>query len=220
MEETLETSSGLKVIVMGASAGGIDALIQVMKELPARTPAAILIVQHSRSSQSPSRLAEVLARKANMRVCMAEEGMRIEKGLVCLAPPGKHLKVNDRILHLDLSNLVRHVRPSVDVLFTSAAKEFGANTIGVILTGNGKDGAQGCIAIKAQGGITIAQTPASSLFSQMPEAAIAAKAVDHVLPLEKIKDKLLELVGYQEESSFIEKEGTILSPFRKGGDDN
>jgi chemotaxis methyl-accepting protein methylase len=182
------------VIVIGSSAGGIDALTQVLSGFPVDLPAAVLIAQHLRSDRE-SRLPEHLARHSQLRVCHAQNGLPLEPGVVYVAVPGKHLCVENRRLVLNLGEPVHYVRPSVDVLFSSAAQAFGCNVIGVILSGSGCDGAAGCRIIKARGGVTIAQNENTSYQFAMPKAAIDAGVVDYILPVEHIAGKIVSLAS-------------------------
>jgi two-component system chemotaxis response regulator CheB len=182
-----------KVVVIAASAGGIDALMQVLSRLPADLPAAVLIVQHLRDDR-PTRLHEHLARHSSLPVHLAEDGADLEAGVACLGVPGQHLRIEDGRLALDSGEPVHYVRPSADVLFTSAAQTFGSKVIGVVLSGTGSDGARGCQEIKAKGGTTIAQDEKTSRYFAMPGAAIEADAIDYVLPLKEIAGKIVECV--------------------------
>ncbi|MBI1926095.1 chemotaxis protein CheB [Candidatus Poribacteria bacterium] len=182
-----------KVVVISASAGGIDALTQVLSPLPADLPAAILVVQHRRAGRQ-TRLPEHLAHHTPLRVCLVQDGMLLEAGVVYVAMPGRHLRVEKGCLVLDVSEPVNYVRPSADVLFASAAQAFGPNVIGVVLSGTGRDGTHGCQGIKAKGGVTIAQDEQTSRYFAMPKSAIDAGAIDYLLPLQEIGDKIVALV--------------------------
>ena len=181
-----------KVVVMGASAGGIDALKQVLSGLPADLPAAVLFVQHIRPDRITS-LPEYLGRHTCLPVCLAQQGTTLEAGMVYMAVPGQHLSVENGRLVLSLEEPVHYVRPAADVLFASAAEAFGPNVIGVVLSGTGRDGASGCLAIKAKEGVTIAQDDITSLYFAMPGASIEANAIDYVLPLNEIANKIVLL---------------------------
>lgn len=184
-----------KVVVMAASLGGIDALPEVLSNLPAGLPAAILVVQHLRyDNDRPTSLPDQLARRSPLHVCLARDGMPLETGAAYMAVPGQHLRIRNGRLALDLAEPVNYVRPSADVLFASAARAFGPNVIGVVLSGTGRDGAHGCREIKANGGITIAQDEETSRCFAMPRAAIDAGAIDYVLPVTEIAAKILALV--------------------------
>jgi two-component system chemotaxis response regulator CheB len=181
----------MKIVVIGSSAGGINALVEVLSRLPADLPAAVLIVQHLRDDR-PTRLHEHLARHSSLPVRLAQDELALESGVAYLAVPGEHLRIENGCLVLDLGEPVHYVRPSADVLFASAAQVFGPKVIGVVLSGTGHDGARGCQEIKAKGGMTIAQDEKTSRYFAMPRAAIEADAVDYVLPLEKSAGKIVE----------------------------
>jgi len=185
---------GGKLVVIGASAGGIEALTAVVSRLPADLAAAVLIVQHL----SPDRrtgLADYLDRLSPLKVCMADDGMPIKAGRVYIAVPGRHLRVEHGHLVVEMGERVNYVRPAADVLFASAANCYGADVIGVILSGTGRDGANGCEAIKANGGVTIAQDAESARCFAMSRAAIDKGAVDDVLAVNEIAGKIAALVG-------------------------
>jgi len=182
-----------KVIVIAASAGGIDAIKQVLRRIPADLPAAIICVQHLQGNHR-TYLPEYLARNTSLRAYLAEKGMPLETGTIYVAVPGQHLCIENGCLVLNMAEPVHNVRPAADVLFASAAQSFGPDVIGVVLTGTGCDGAGGCQLIKAKGGITIAQDEQTSAYFSMPKAAIAVGAIDYVLPLEGIAARIVELV--------------------------
>ncbi len=169
-------------------------MTQVLSRLPADLSAAIIVVQHLRDDQT-THLPGHLDRLSPLRVCLAEHGMPVEPGVVYIAEPGKHLGIDKRYLVLDTGKKVHYVRPSADVLFTSAAQDFGPDVIGVILSGTGNDGAVGFKEIKTKGGATIAQDEKTSRYFGMPKAAIDAGAVDYALPVEEIGAKIVELIG-------------------------
>ncbi len=183
-----------KIVVIAASVGGVDALMKLIRDFPANLSAALVIVQHM-SEGKPSLLPEILERNSRIQVQRARENLLIRAGTAFVAEPGKHLKVRNGRFCLDSGDKVRHVRPAADVLFTSAAAEFGDRVIGVVLTGSGSDGTAGCRSIKKAGGQTIAQDQESATFFQMPESAIKAQVIDYVLPLTKIADKIIELTN-------------------------
>ncbi|WP_250122784.1 chemotaxis protein CheB [Chroococcidiopsis sp. CCMEE 29] len=191
--------SPLHMVAICASAGGLNALSQVLSGLPADFPVAITVVQHL-SSQFPSLLAEILSRRIKVRVKQAESGDLLLPGTVFVAPSDQHLLVNlDSTLSLSHSELVHFVRPSADLLFESAAASFEQQAIAVILTGKGSDGAMGVRAIKKMGGTVIAQDQATSEFFGMPEAAINTGVVDLVVPLNEIAATLVNLVTVKDE---------------------
>jgi two-component system, chemotaxis family, protein-glutamate methylesterase/glutaminase len=184
-----------RVIALAASAGGLEALSQVLEGLPPTIHAAILIVQHL-DPHRPSHLASILARRSGLPVKQAAEHDHLVQGCAYVAPPDAHLMVSsDGELSLSNTPPVHHVRPSADQLFESMAQSFGPRAIAVVLTGMGTDGASGAQAIKQQGGVVIVQDEATSAFFGMPGAAIAAGEVDRILPLRDIPAALAKLVG-------------------------
>ena len=141
-------------------------------------------------------MAEILSRRTEMRVLQVQGGEHIAAGTVFLAPPNQHLLVGtDGVLSLTGTIRVQYSRPSADVLFVSLAESWGVGAIAVVLTGTGKDGAQGARAVKDHGGMVIAQNEASAEFFGMPGAAIQTGATDLVLPLRSIAPVLLRLTA-------------------------
>jgi two-component system chemotaxis response regulator CheB len=182
------------IVALAASAGGLQAIRKLLSQLPASFPAAIVVVQHLAPNYQ-SIMAEILERATPLRTKQAEEGDRIERGIIHIAPPDHHLLVNgDGTLSLSHSELVHFVRPSADLLFESVAASYGERAIAVVLTGTGSDGDMGVQAIKSMGGRVIAQDPESADFPGMPRTAIDTGCVDLVLPLDEIPGKLLDLV--------------------------
>ena len=174
------------------SAGGIGALQVVLGDLPADLDAAVLVVIHL-TPQAPSVLAVILGRGSLLPVEQAEDGMPLEAGVVRVAPPGAHLLLDeDRILRLDHSEVVHHVRPSADVLLLSLAQNHRGPCTAVVLSGTGIDGAAGAAAVKRAGGRVLAQDEATSQYFGMPGAAILAGGVDEVLPLDDIAPAVLQ----------------------------
>ncbi len=185
------------LIVIGSSAGGLQALTSVLEALPATLPAAIVIVQHI-SPHIESNLAEILNRRTALPVQRARAGMRIEAGQVYVAPPDLHLSINRFArLHLQSTERVNYTRPSVDPLFTSAAEVFGNRVIAVVLTGFGHDGAVGAWDVKRFGGTVIVQDEATSQNFGMPGSAIETGSVDQILPLPQIPKAILALLKGQ-----------------------
>lgn len=183
-----------EIIAIAASAGGLNAIKQVLSCLPANFPASIVVVQHL-DPNSRSFMADILSRRISLSVKQAEEGDLLEGGKVYIAPPNRHLLVNpDRTLSLSQSKLVHFVRPSADLLFDSVAASYGKLAIAVVLTGTGSDGIMGVQAIHKMGGRIIAQNQDTSEYFGMPHAAIETGVVDFILPLEEIAGKLVALV--------------------------
>jgi len=183
------------VVALAASAGGLAALSHVLSALPPNFPAPVLIVQHL-DPHHRSWLAEILGRRAALAVCQAADGMLPAAGTVYVAPPNRHLLVRgDGALDLSDSTRVQYVRPSADLLFASLAEAWGGGAIAVVLTGTGKDGAEGVRAVKSRGGTVIVQDEASAEFFGMPGAAIRTGVADRVLPLDDIAPALVELAA-------------------------
>jgi len=169
-------------VVMGASAGGLDALAGVLAELPATFSLPILVVQHRHASDC-SDFARFFDGHSLLAVLEPCDKELIRGGHVYLAPANYHMLVErNGTISLSLEPLVHWSRPSIDVLFESAASAWGTDAIGVLLTGANADGAGGMRRIRAASGLTIAQEPATASSRTMPEAAIRAAAVDLVLP--------------------------------------
>jgi two-component system chemotaxis response regulator CheB len=180
------------VVALAASAGGLAALREVLSALPADFPAPVVVVQHL-DRKHRSLMASILARCCRLPVKQAEHGELLRPGMVYIAVPDYHLLVNaDSTLALTRSELVHYVRPSADLLFTSAAA-FGDRTVAVVLSGTGSDGDAGVRAVKRAGGTVIAQDPATSEFIGMPAAAISTGSVDLVLPLSEVAPALVAL---------------------------
>lgn len=187
-----------KLIMIGASTGGTEAIRQVLEPLPANCP-AIMITQHMPAGFTRS-FVNRLDGLCSMQVHEAEDGQRVLPGHVYLAPGGvAHMKLarsgaNYVVKLVDSEPVNRH-RPSVDVLFHSAAELAGRNAVGVILTGMGKDGAQGLLAMKQAGAMTFAQDEATSVVFGMPREALQIGAADIALPLGQISERILASVG-------------------------
>ncbi len=183
-----------EVVAVGASLGGPRALAALLRALPAGFAAPMLVVQHIADGFTEG-LASWLDQECDLTVRTARDGEALRPGLVLFAPTGRHLVVEKGCARLSDAPAVASFKPSVTPLFLSAAEAYGARVCGVILTGMGRDGADGLRAIRAAGGSTIAQDEASSAVFGMPRAAIEARAVERVLPLEEIPRALVELVG-------------------------
>ena len=185
-----------EIIVIGASAGGIEALMVILPMLPADLPAAGMIVVHrQRFEHLFEGLSKVLAYNAKLAVSTARDGEPIEKGHFYLAPTGCHLLVNRGVLRLEQSPKESFNRPSADVLFRSAALAYGHRVIGVVLSGIGRDGSAGLWQIKARGGIAIVQKPEEAAYDSMPASAIESVPVDFQLPSADIGPKLVEITS-------------------------
>jgi two-component system chemotaxis response regulator CheB len=181
-----------KIVVVGTSAGGLKALQTLLSALPQDFSLPMVIAQH-RGKNSETGLCEFLRTVSSIPVTEPEDKEPIEPGKIYLAPRDYHLLIDGGGFALSTDFPVAFARPSVDVLFESAAAAFGHETIGVILTGANHDGARGLAAIKARGGTALVEKPASASYPQMPEAAIANTTVDWILPLEEIAPRLEQL---------------------------
>ena len=180
------------IIVIGASAGGVQALSRLVADLPPELPAAVFIVLHV-PANVPSLLPVILSRDARLPVAHAADGEPIRPSKVYVAPPNRHLLIEDgrvRLVHGPKENLHR---PSIDALFRSAARWAGPRVIGVVLTGARDDGAVGMGAVKRRGGITIVQEPREAPFPSMPRSVMQEIKVDYSLPLREIAPLLDEL---------------------------
>ena len=183
------------IVALAASAGGLNALTQVLQALPADFAAGIVVVQHL-DPRHRSLMAEILGRRTGLKVKEAAQGDRVAAGTVMLAPPNNHLLVNqDGSLTLTQTELVHFLRPSADLLFESTAAAYRERAIAVVLSGSGHDGAMGVKAIKKMGGTVIVQDQESSEFGGMPQAAQQTGMVDFVLPLHEIAPALQTLVN-------------------------
>ena len=181
------------VVAIGASAGGVEALHVLVEAFPVDFPVPVLIVQHM-DPRHRSMLAGLLGRRCRLRVKQATNGERIEPGTIYIAQPDAHLLVRDGCLLLTDTKQVHFSRPSIDLLFESVAAAYGDRAISVILSGTGVDGADGTRAVKAKGGTTIAQSPATAAHGGMPQAARATGCVDVTLPLDEIGPAIASLV--------------------------
>ena len=188
-----------EAIVIGVSAGGIEAMKAILPKLPSSFPLPIAIVQH-RNDRSDSFLAEYLDRMSKIVVTEAEDKEPLYGGHAYLAPAGYHLLIEpNRCFSLSVDARVNYSCPSIDVLFESAAYAFADSLIGIVLTGANGDGAQGLKAVKSRGGLAIVQDPKSAQAAAMPSAAIQSTPVDHVVALEQIAPLLIQLTALQEE---------------------
>ncbi|WP_296268278.1 chemotaxis protein CheB [Pseudomonas sp. UBA6562] len=182
-----------RAIVIGASAGGVAALFEVLGQLPPAFGVPILCVLHLPPDR-PSHLAAVLQRRLARPVREACDKERIVDGMIYVAGPGYHLSVEqDFSLSLSQEDPVHYSRPSIDLLFESAADAYGADLLGIVLTGANQDGAQGLARIKQQGGRTIVQDPHDAQVGLMPQAALALHTPDHILSLSGIGQLLATL---------------------------
>ena len=192
--ERSRRSAGFAVIALAASAGGLQALSQILSTLPADFPVPLAVIQH-RTTKSPNLLARVLARQTRLKVKTATDGEQMHPGTVYIAPPDQHLLINtDHTLALSDGRRIRHVLSSANPPFTSAAHTFKNRVIAVVLTGGDSDATDGVQSVKAAGGIVIVQDQATSEHFAMPKAAIETSCGDYVLPLNQSGPTLLRFV--------------------------
>ncbi len=191
------------LVVIGASAGGIEALRTIVAQLPEDFPAPICIVLHT-SPQSPGVLDAILNRAGRLHASNAVNGERLQQGHIYVAPPDFHLVVEPGIVRVTKGPRENRFRPAIDPLFRSAAQVYGPAAIGVVLTGSLDDGTDGLWAIKQLGGCAIVQDPLEALFPSMPQHAIDHVDVDYVLPLAEIPPMLMRLTSEAVEPAFAE----------------
>ncbi|EKT4458953.1 chemotaxis protein CheB [Pseudomonas putida] len=185
--------NGVRAVVIGASAGGVAALFQVLGTLPSAFAIPVLCVLHLPDDRQ-SQLAGVMQRRLHRPVCEARDKERIRSGQIYVAGPGYHLSVErDLTLSLSQEEPVHFSRPAIDFLFISAADAYGDGLLGVLLTGANEDGARGLAYIKNNGGRTIVQDPRDAQVALMPEAALALHQPDHILTLSGIGQLLATL---------------------------
>jgi len=180
-----------RIVVVGASLGGLDALRTVLSGLAKPFPLPIAIVQH-RGKENPGLLAKMLQKNTALIVTDAEHGDILTAATVYVAPADYHLMVESDRCALSLEAPVQHARPAIDVLFESAADAYGADVIAVVLTGNNSDGAYGACRVKAAGGMVLVQDPDDCEAPMMPRTTMTAVEVDHVLKLEQISPFLMK----------------------------
>jgi two-component system chemotaxis response regulator CheB len=179
-----------ELVAIGASWGGIDALRAILALLPADLPMALVLVQH-RGHEEGEGLVALLRRSARLPVAEPEDKEPILPGRVYLAPADYHLLVDRRSFALSVEPPVNQARPSIDVAFESAAQAYRDRLLAIILSGAGPDGAAGLERVKALGGTTAVQDPATAQARAMPEAAIEYTHPHRILPLEGIAEFIL-----------------------------
>lgn len=181
-----------RLVVIGTSKGGLQALGCLLEGLPADFPVPMAVVQH-RGKESGPALVSILAKRCLFSVIEAEDKEPMLPGRVYLAPGDYHLLVDGNHFALSTEGPVGYARPSIDVLFDSAACALGPGVIGVVLTGSGRDGAAGAAQIKACGGVVLVEDPGSAMNGTMPAAALQAAHADQVLELSRIAPALVQL---------------------------
>ncbi|MHA6130300.1 two-component system, chemotaxis family, response regulator CheB [Pseudomonas mohnii] len=183
----------IEAIVIGASAGGVEALLNILTPLREGFGLPIVVVLHL-PDERRSHLAEVFARRVALPVLEASDKSRIEAGTLYFAAPGYHLSVEqDRSFSLSLEDRVHYSRPAIDYLFESAADAYGPKLAAVLLTGANRDGAHGLAQVKRRGGLTVVQDPDEAQVATMPQAALDIHQPDHILTIRGIGRLLVEL---------------------------
>jgi two-component system chemotaxis response regulator CheB len=194
-------------VVIGVSAGGLNALSTIFSHLATDFMMSVIVVQHTHST-SDDFLPRHLNEMCSLRVKQADEKEIIQPGAIYIAPVNYHLLIEtDKTFSLSVDELVNFARPSIDVLFESAADAYGSRLVGMILTGANVDGSYGLKVIKEVGGLAIVQDPDTAEAAAMPRAAMAAAAIDHILPLEKISPFLNFLDAESKELKRIKNNG-------------
>lgn len=181
-----------RLVVVGASAGGVDPLKTILGELPGDLPVAVAVVLHIPATGS--RLPEILNRHAEMRAAHAAAGEPIVAGRIYVAPPDHHLVVRDGTWGVVRGPREHGLRPAIDPLFRSAAAAYGSDVVAVVLSGSGEDGTAGAAAVSSRGGCVIVQDPDEAPFPRMPETAIARDHPDRVMPVDRIAAAIVEAV--------------------------
>ena len=180
------------IIVIGTSIGGVQALLTLCRTLPSDLPAVIGVVIH-RSPWYKIDAASIYGRQSRIRVREALSGEKLTQGTMYFAPSDQHMLFGPSEIELSRGPRVHFVRPSVDMLFVSAAASFGKRVAGVVLTGGGSDGAHGLVTIKELGGVSIVQRPSEAVDPTMPLTGIREDSVDYVIALEELPDLLRAL---------------------------
>lgn len=195
-ESEEDLSIQFHVVGIGASAGGLAAFEQLFTNIPPNSGMAFVVVQHL-SPPHKSILPEILQRYTTMPVVQVTEGIKVNPNGVYVIPPGTDLALNDGHLRLLKPEAVRGYRLPIDFFFRSLAQDLGERAIGIVLSGSGSDGSLGLKTIKAEGGLTLAQDPQTAEYADMPRNAIATKAVDFILPPEKMGELILKYIHHQ-----------------------
>jgi two-component system, chemotaxis family, protein-glutamate methylesterase/glutaminase len=180
------SASRYELVVIGTSLGGLTALPVILRGLPPDFRMPVVIVQHRTIGADAGALAAVLQRSCALQVREAHDKDPLATGRVYLAPADYHLLVDDGHLALSTEGRVQYARPSIDVLFQSAAETYGGRVVGVVLTGANRDGVEGARRIKERGGFIVVQDPSTAESRVMPAAVLAAVTADRVVPLAEV----------------------------------
>jgi two-component system chemotaxis response regulator CheB len=185
---------GHDIVVIGASAGGVEALTKLVERLPADLAASVFVVLHI-PAQNPSFLPTILSRSGPLQAVHPGNGDIIQRGVIYVAPPDQHLLVEQGYIHLIRGPKENRHRPAIDPLFRSAAVAYGPRVVGVVLTGSLDDGTAGLVAIKRVGGIAVVQDPNEAFYPSMPLHALEHVHVDYKLPLSEIGPLIAQLAS-------------------------
>jgi len=193
MKPEINNIRKFSAVVIGVSAGGLHALIHILGNLPKDYFIPIIVVQH-RGKDHKELLEDVLQTKCLLQVKQADEKEFINGGCIYIAPPNYHLLIEqDKTFSLTSDVYVKHSRPSIDLLFTTAAEVYKRELVGIILTGASSDGAEGLLEIKRSGGYTIAQDPLTAEYPYMPQSSIDIGAIERILTLDEITSYLIRI---------------------------
>ena len=210
---------GHDIIVMGASAGGVEPTVAILRDLPRSLPAAVFVVIHI-PPHAPSRLPEIIARASHLPAQHAVDGAPIQRGHIYVAPPDMHVLIERGYMRVVRGPKENRNRPAIDPLFRTAARVYGPRVIGVVLSGALNDGTAGLLAIKARGGVAVVQEPHDALVPMMPESALEYVKVDHCAPTARIAPLLDQLsrLGVDDEGAYpvpsdMDFEASIAEPF-------
>src|SRR5215470_12491965 len=182
-----------ELVVVGSSAGGIEALSILVSSLPKDFPAPIVLAQHLDPFR-PSNLDQILERRSTLPIVVVQESTQLEIGKVYVVPANRHVAIRDGQVRLEDDHGNRP-RPSVDLLLSSAAESYGDRLVAVILTGSGSDGAAGAVDVKKAGGTVIIQNPETARYPSMP-MALPPTVIDHVVDVERLPELLRELLSH------------------------
>jgi two-component system, chemotaxis family, protein-glutamate methylesterase/glutaminase len=203
------------VVVIAASRGGVEALCELGSTLSADFPGTLVAVQHI-SSTSPGFLATLIQRHTPLKVAYGQPGDQLRPGHFYLAPPDRHLIFSSSGLRLDDGPKVNHVRPAADPLFESAAAHFGPRVVGVVLTGGNGDGANGLVAIRKAGGISIVQHPSEAVAPSMPMTALNRDSPEFSVTIRELGPLLHALAegkdGHEHLAAFVQGESPPAAP--------
>jgi len=191
----MRTSGAHELVAIGASWGGLDALRAILRDLPAELDAAVVIAQHRSPDSHPTAMRDLLGAVARMRVIEAGDKDELRAGVAYIAAPDYHLLVEPGLVALSTDEPVLYARPSIDVLFETAAESYRERCIGVILTGANDDGARGLARVVELGGTGVVEDPETARRAEMPRAALRATPSARAVPLAEIAPLLVDLCG-------------------------